>query len=84
MSYVKKSVYEKLFCYYRIYHVLVSEFKRHDEFVKKYQDSFASRNRNSNFQEPKQKRDLLKENKKLYFEELSILRYFLNKAVIIP
>ncbi len=83
MPYVKKSVYDELLRYYRIYHVLVSEFKRHDEFVKKYQDSFASRNRNSNFQELKQKRDLLEENKKSYFEELSILRYFLNKAVII-
>jgi len=48
-------------------------------YVKKYQDSFASRNRNSNFQELKQKQDLLKENKKSYFEELSSLRYFLNK-----
>ncbi len=27
---------------------------------------------------------LLEENKKSYFEELSTLRYFLNKEVIIP
>ncbi len=61
MPYVRKSVYGELLRHYRIYHVLVSEFKRYDEFVKKYQDSFASRNGNSNFQELKQKRDLLKE-----------------------
>ena len=61
MPYVKKSTYEKLIDYYKIYHILVSEFESHDRFVKKYQDTFTSRNRNSNFQEVKQKRDLLME-----------------------
>ncbi|MCJ8305437.1 MAG: hypothetical protein HRU07_00120 [Nitrosopumilus sp.] len=61
MPYVKKSIYDKLLHYHEIFHVLQSEFQRHDRFVKKYENNFQSRNRASNFQEIKQKRDLLKE-----------------------
>ena len=60
MPYVKKSTYDELLYYYRVYRELVSEFERHDVFVKKYQGSRASRICNSNFQEIKQKRDLLR------------------------
>ena len=61
MPYVKKSTFKTLLHYHKIFHVIQSEFQSHDEFVKKYENIFLSRCGNSNFQEIKQKRDLLKD-----------------------
>lgn len=42
-----------------IYHKLKGEFERHDAFVKKYEGTWQSMNRDSNFGDLLSKRDLL-------------------------
>ena len=61
MPYVSKDEYEILIGRSQVYDILYKQFLKHDDFVKRYQGTFASMNRDSNFAELKSKRDLLKE-----------------------
>ena len=61
MPYVNKKQYDELCKTLSVYCILKGELARHEEFVEKYNGSFASMNKDSNFEEIKQKRDLLKE-----------------------
>jgi len=59
MPYVNKQKFDELIKARIIQAKIQGEFNRHDEFVKKYEGTFASMNSNSNFAELKSKRDLL-------------------------
>lgn len=60
MPYVYKKQYDEMNKALTIVLILRGELKRHNDFVLKYQGTFASMNRDSNFKELKSKRDLLK------------------------
>ena len=61
MPYVLKKQYDELCLSLRIHKILEGELARHEHFVIKHEGAFASKNKDSNFEEIKQKRDLLKE-----------------------
>ena len=59
MPYVPKSIYDYLIESRQIRDRLQDNFEAHNEFVKKYEGTMASRCTNTNFAELKGKRDLL-------------------------
>lgn len=59
MPYVIKKQYDEMNKALTIVLTLRGELKRHNDFVLKYQGTFASMNSDSNFAELKGKRDLL-------------------------
>ena len=60
MPYVNKEKFDELVKARIIQARVQGELNRHDEFVKTYEGTFASRNRDSNFADLKSKRDLLR------------------------
>lgn len=59
MPFVLKKHYDEMNHALTSHSILEGEYARHDEFVKKYEGTFASMNRDSNFADLKSKRDLL-------------------------